>query len=199
MTSNSAAGSVTAFLGHRRLATGSTAEVAGQIKRVLRPGEVEPLIFDDLTGRPVEIDLRGTTDEVLARLKAGESAASSGSPARVARRRRSPGRPRLGVVGREVTLLPRHWAWLNQQPGGASVTLRKLVEAARRGDGEGGRRRQGQEAAYRFMVATAGNLPGFEEATRALFAGNRSAFEEHTSVWPVDLANYARSLAASAF
>jgi hypothetical protein len=173
--------------------------VVGQIKQVMRPGQVEPLIFDDQTGRPVEIDLRGTTDEVLARLKAGGSAGSSGSAPKVGRKRRSPGRPRLGVVGREVTLLPRHWAWLNQQPGGASVTLRKLVEAAKRGDGDGGRRRLGQEAAYRFMVAVAGNMLGFEEATRALFAGNRTAFEESTSGWPVDVANYTRSLAAQAF
>ncbi|HZJ02412.1 MAG TPA: DUF2239 family protein, partial [Thermoleophilia bacterium] len=104
-----------------------------------------------------------------------------------------------GVVGREVTLLPRHWEWLNAQPGGASVALRKLVEQARRANEGKDRVRRSQEGAFRFMSAMAGNEPGFEEATRALFAGDRQRFEHHSESWSVDLRDYARALAADAF
>ena len=110
-----------------------------------------------------------------------------------------PGRPRLGVVAREVTLLPVHWQWLNGQPGGASVTLRKLVEAARRVNAAKDRIRSAREAAYRFMTAMSGNAPGFEEAIRALFAGNRARFEEFTESWPVDLRDHARRMASPSF
>ncbi len=74
---------------------------------------------------------------------------------------RGRGRPKLGVVAREVTLLPRHWDWLNAQPGGASVALRKLVEQARRANGDADRARAAREAAYHFMSAMAGDLPAF--------------------------------------
>jgi hypothetical protein len=96
-------------------------------------------------------------------------------------------------VAREVTLLPRHWDWLAKQPGGASVALRKLVEDARR-DGRGDRRAR-QEAAFRFMAALAGNAPGYEEATRALFADDAAAFDAHSRLWPADVRDHARRLA----
>lgn len=143
-----------------------------------------PLIFDDATGKPVDVDLRGSPEEVRARL---EPAA------------RGPGRPKLGVTAREVTLLPRHWDWLAAQPGGASVTLRRLVEEARRGGGGKERRRQAQDAAYRFMSAMAGDAPGYEEATRALYAGDGARFEAQTQAWPADVRDHARRLAADAF
>ena len=111
---------------------------------------------------------------------------------------RGRGRPKLGVTAREVTLLPRHWDWLAAQPGGASVALRKLVEDARRVSTNGDRRRVAQEAAYRFMQALAGDLPGYEEATRALFAGDFARFEEHTAHWPDDVREHAGLLAADA-
>ena len=111
---------------------------------------------------------------------------------------RGPGRPKLGVVAREVTLLPRHWDWLNAQPGGASVALRKLVEEARRANEGKDRVRQSQEAAYRFMSVMAGNRPGFEEATRALFAGRAGRFDQLIEPWPEDVRHYARKLAAPA-
>ena len=76
------------------------------------------------------------------------------------------------MVAREVTLLPRHWEWLAQQSGGASVALRRLVDQARRGTEDKDRIRRAQEAAYRFMSAMAGNRPNFEDAIRALFAGD---------------------------
>jgi hypothetical protein len=119
-------------------------------------------------------------------------AAAQAQPGTEAPRR--PGRPKLGVVAREVTLLPRHWEWLNGQPGGASVALRKLVEDARRGSASKDRARRMQEAAYRFMSAMAGNLPGFEEATRALFAGEPDRLAEHVRAWPEDVRTHLERL-----
>jgi hypothetical protein len=151
------------------------------------------LIFDDQSGKQIDLDWRGSSEEVLARLYSGASV-TPGHPAA-----RGRGRPRLGVVSREITLLPRHWAWLNAQPGGASVALRKLVEDARRQNGMQDRVRQAQEACYGFITAMAGNLPGFEEAARALFAGRQDKFETVAASWPQDIGNHARQLAAAAF
>jgi hypothetical protein len=111
---------------------------------------------------------------------------------------RGPGRPKLGVVAREVTLLPRHWEWLARQTGGASVALRKLVEEARRTGEVGHRVRQAQEAAYRFMSVMAGNRPNYEEAIRALFAGEASRFEKLIAEWPADVRRHAARLAQGA-
>jgi len=113
--------------------------------------------------------------------------------------RTGPGRPRLGVVAREVTLLPRHWRWLSVQPGGASVALRKLVEDARRAHAGSDRQRDAQEAAYRFMSAMAGDAHGFEEAARALFAVDEKHFEEHIADWPQDVREHAQMLAVGVF
>ena len=110
-----------------------------------------------------------------------------------------PGRPRLGVVAREVTLLPRHWDWLNDQPGGASAALRRLVDQARKANAGRDRIRRAQEATYRFMSAMAGDEPGFEEATRALFAGRPAVFDALTDAWPPDVRDHSRKLAAPAF
>ena len=175
----------TAFEGARRIATGRRAEVALKVREVFDRGERAPvLIFDDVTGEQIELDVRGTAEEVIGRYSA---------PAR------GPGRPRLGVIAREVTLLPRHWELLNGQPGGASVALRKLVEEARRTHEVRDRVRRSREAAYRFMAALAGNFPDFEEATRALFAGDRGRFDALIEPWPVDVREHARMLAVDAF
>jgi hypothetical protein len=169
----------TAFAGVRRIAAGDLKTVALEVQRVLESGQLAPvLIFDDDSGEVIDFDFR---------------AAREPEPPR------GPGRPRLGVVAREVTLLPRHWDWLSSQPGGASVALRKLVEAAKRVNVGKDRIRVAQEAAYRFMSAMAGNEPGFEEALRALFAGKRESFEERIAGWPEDVRAHARKLAAAAF
>lgn len=161
--------------------------------------ESEPvLIFRDATGEQVDVDLQGSLKQILKHLPAFslfqpdepevETAASSG-----------PGRPKLGVTAREVTLLPRHWTWLGEQPGGASVTLRKLVEAARQTSQQQDQIRRAREACYRFMTAIAGNQPAFEDANRALFAGQHLAFEKALSAWPADVRAYALMLASKAF
>jgi uncharacterized protein len=183
----------TAFKGARCIATGELAEVALKAKTAVDSGE-QVLIFDDTTSQSIEVDFRGSAEEVLQRLAQTDglpTAAASDAP-------RGPGRPKLGVVAREITLLPRHWDWLNAQPGGASVALRKLVEEARRANEGKDRVRQSQEAAYRFMSVMAGNRPGFEEATRALFAGNRDRFDQLIEPWPKDVRHHASKLAADA-
>ena len=181
MTAN-AQTAVTAFAGARIVATGPLAEALPSIKAAADAGQAV-LIFSDATARVLEVDLRGNLADAQDRLPSVEA--------------RGPGRPKLGVVAREVTLLPRHWDWLATQPGGASVALRKLVEAAARSPAE--EKRLAQEVAYRFMMAMAGNLPGLEEANRALFAGDRRRFELETESWPPDVRDYALRQAASAF
>jgi hypothetical protein len=182
-----------AFAEGRLLAAGPLIEVALAIKNA--PPDAHVLAFDDATGEVVDLDLRGTKQEIIARL-AERPKGPAAAPERPKAEPRGPGRPKLGVVAREVTLLPRHWDWLAAQPGGASVTLRKLVEAARRGGETDGRRRAAREAAYRFMTAMAGDLPGFEEAIRALFAGDRARFDAQMAGWPKDIRDYALRLAA---
>ncbi|MEO6339549.1 MAG: DUF2239 family protein [Caulobacteraceae bacterium] len=177
-----------AFYGARRIATGNVIDVALTAKSLLDNDPAAALLIFDTDARPVDIDFRGGPEDVRARLEA-----------RFATPPRGPGRPKLGVTAREVTLLPRHWDWLSRQPGGASVALRKLVERASR-DGDGaGRVRRAQEIAYRFMSAMAGNEPGFEEAARALFGGNRPHFEAMTATWPEDVRAHAMALATGAF
>ncbi len=183
----------TAFEGFEQLASGDLAIVVLKAKEAIdRPGAAPVLIFDDATSETVEVDFRGTADDVLKRL-------ALAPPGPIRELPRGPGRPRLGVVAREVTLLPRHWDWLNNQPGGASVALRKLVDGARRANEGLDRVRRSQEAAYRFMSALAGNLPGFEEAARALFAGDGLRFEERIAAWPADVKDHTRKLSAVAF
>lgn len=180
-----------AFEGSTCVATGPLAEVALAVKAAVEKGvSREILVFDAVTSRPIEIDTRGTPDEVLARLAPGSEGPA---PAR------SPGRPKLGVVAREVTLLPRHWDWLRAQPGGASVTLRKLVDQARRTNGGKDRMRQAQDSAYRFMSAVGGDLPQFEEATRALFAGDPVVFAALIADWPADIRRHVEKLATAVF
>ena len=179
-------GNFTAFIGQRRLATGPLADVALAIRKSTKPAGHQPiLIFDDTSGRSVDIDLRGTDEEVLARFPSSTPATEPPAP-----EPRGRGRPKLGVIAREVTLLPRHWDWLASQPGGASVALRKLVEEARRTNGDRDRHRAARDAAYHFMSAMAGNFNGFEEASRALFADDRRRFVELVAAWPDDVRDH---------
>ncbi|HET7370033.1 MAG TPA: DUF2239 family protein [Gammaproteobacteria bacterium] len=191
----------TAFEGFRCVASGGLTDVVLKTKSVIDRNDRAPvLIFDDVTSELIEVDFRGTADDVLHRLaEAANNSSTSGSDRANHQPPRGRGRPKLGVVGREVTLLPRHWDWLNAQPGGASVALRKLVEQARRSNGGRDDKRRAQEAAYRFMSHIAGNLRDFEEATRALFAADGEFFNEKISSWPEDIRDHASKLAAAAF
>ena len=167
-----------AFAGPRRLAAGALNETAAAVARARDLGEDAPLlIFDAVTSEPVEVE-------------AGDAAARSS---------RGRGRPKLGVTAREVTLLPRHWDWLSRQSGGASAALRRLTEAARRGDAATENLRAGRESLYRFLTVMVGDAPGYEEAIRALFGGDRTAFEARASAWPDDIRDHAAALAEAAF
>jgi hypothetical protein len=157
----------TAFIGPQRLAAGPLAEVAIAVMQASRRPAVPPIIiFSDATGQPIDLDLRGTEREIIARLPQPASPPDVETDETAAAEPRGRGRPRLGVVAREVTLLPRHWEWLGAQPGGASVALRKLVEEARRTNGDADRTRAARDAAYRFMSVMAGNLAGFADDIR---------------------------------
>ena len=157
-----------AFDGHRRIATGSLASVVTAVHATRAEGPL--LVIRHRDGAVVDLDTRGSVADMLARLGVGAAPR---------------GRPRLGVVAREVTLLPRHWDWLAAQPGGASVVLRRLIDAARREDA--GNNRAARDAAYRFMATIAGDLPGFEAASRALFAGDAAQFAALITGWPADI------------
>lgn len=187
----------TAFAGPHRIASGELRHVALKAKQAFDAG-TSVRVFEDASGGLVELPLELPAGELLRRLAEPLAASEPEAPAP-----RGPGRPKLGVVAREVTLLPRHWAWLAAQPGGASVALRRLVEGARAvaadGDGQRDRRRSGQEAAYRFMQAMAADERGYADALRALFAGDIGKFEEHSAAWPDDVREHAALLAADAF
>ena len=177
----------TAFAGERLLAAGDLVTVGLAAQTATEAGE-SVLIFEDATARPRDVDLRGSADDLRRRL-------CDEADAQPPTERRGPGRPKLGVAAREVTLLPRHWDWLATQPGGASAALRRLVEEARRAGETQARPRVARETAYRFMTTMAGNRPHYEEATRALFAGDGAKFTELTEDWPADIRDHARALA----
>ena len=181
----------TAFDGHTKLAAGPLSEVvrAVAIGRD-RPDCAAVLVFEDRTGAQIDLDLRGSIEEIIARYQALEAHASAPAAPAGPEIPRNPGRPRLGVVPREVTLLPQHWEWLAAQPGGASVTIRKLVEQARRTGANDERVRVARETAYRFLYAVGGNLPQFDEVSRALFAGDQPRLESLTADWPRDVRDY---------
>ncbi len=192
----------TAFIGQRLLFSGPLAEAAIAVARNVGPAETV-LVFDDATGRIIDLDLRGSDAEILGRLsehpgssvdRSHPDAGATGAGANEDGQR-GRGRPKLGVVAREVTLLPRQWEWLAAQSGGASATLRRLVDDARKAVHPHQQRRAAQEAAYRFMLAAAGDLPGYEEATRSLFADDRASFEKRIAPWPEDIRAYAMRLA----
>lgn len=183
-----------AFLGVRRVAGGSLDETVAGLKAHLDAGGPEALVFEDQTGRQLELDLSGSLDEALERARQ-DYAPSDGHLE--AGRNAGPGRPKLGVTSREVSLLPRHWEWLERQaPGGASAGLRRLVEAAMKSGGEQAKR--AREATSKFMWAMTGNLPNFEEATRALFAKDQPRLEQLIEGWPHDLHAHVLTLSREA-
>jgi uncharacterized protein len=199
MNPGSDAAAYIAFEGDRCIASGDLRNVARAAKEALaRRKDAPVLVFDGKSG-PIDLDFRGSIDDVLARLPAISGAPAAATEDAATPIPRGPGRPKLGVVAREVTLLPRHWEWLAQQSGGASVALRRLVDEARRASKDKDRIRQAQEAAYRFIAAMGENKPHYEEVARALFAGDPGRFTTWTASWPADVRDHARRLAAAAF
>jgi hypothetical protein len=182
----------TAFAGQRRVATGHIRSVLAAIKREPESGG-QVLIFSDQSGAQHEFDLRGSEAEVLARVDADPAFAPSQTPTRS-----GPGRPRLGVVSREVSLLPRHWEWLERQPGGASASLRRLVENAKKSGLRSERARDARYAAGKFMWGIAGDLPDFEEASRALYAKDQERLEGLIAAWPEDVRAHVLQLTRAA-
>jgi hypothetical protein len=207
MMHNTLPGLCIAFNGMQHLATGTFAEVALKIKEVVDSERHQPiLMFDARSSELLEVDTRGSASDVA--LRYASTAATDGAAALVhdtfpappaAEGPRARGRPRLGVVAREVTLLPRHWDWLASQPGGASVALRMLVDGARRSNAGRDTARASRDAAYKFMSAIASSLETFEEASRALFAGDRHQFETQLASWPADVRSHALVLAHESF
>ncbi|MES2743497.1 MAG: DUF2239 family protein [Pseudomonadota bacterium] len=207
MKTDQAVKTFTAFSGTRCLGSGPIETVALLAMPLVQGSpETTVLFFDDDSGREVDLNLRGSEADVLVRLVEQfpaapveaegeyESEAAQEQPAA-----RGRGRPKLGVVAREVTLLPRHWDWLNSRPGSASVALRKLVDEARHAHAERDERQRAQKATFVFISAMAGDLTYFEEASRALFAGERGRFRQFIEAWPTDIRRHAERLAAHAF
>lgn len=196
---------VTAFRGHQQLAAGPLGDVARVVWHSLReapPSRSAVLVFDDATGHVIDLEMRGDESDMLAHLEASARRHSDtsvdaalapvavGDAEQAGGARRARGRPRLGVVAKEVTLLPRHWAWLGSQPGGASVALRRLVDDARRANAANEHARAARDAAYRFMHAVAGDLSHFEEASRALYRGDRDRLGFILDAWPGDVRDF---------
>jgi len=183
----------TAFIGHRLLAQGDLVKVALKVKRKLKDdAQASILIFSDLTGKQMDFDLRGTEKEVEDRLQkfvAGEPDNSN----------QGRGRPKLGVVAREVSLLPRHWEWLSTQTGGASATIRLLIDDARKKTSGRDVIKQSLERTHAFMTSIGGDLPGYEEALRALYAKDEGKFHKQLLHWPTHVKEHAHKLAAAAF
>lgn len=199
----------TAFEGSTCIASGALIDVALAAKAAFDRSALQALpspilIFNDATSETIELDWRGSMDEFVARLALlplaenlpDESAQASPDTPDTPR---GPGRPRMGVVAREITLLPRHWEWLAGQSGGASVALRKLVEVARRDSQVKDRVRQARNVGYKFMSTLAGHEAGFEEASRALFGGDQAGFGALIAQWPVDVRAHLKKIATDAF
>lgn len=185
----------TAFNGSTRLARGPLHEVVLEVKHQLKAApQSSILVFSDLTGKEMDFDLRGSDKEVLQRLQVYLSPeASDEIPAA------GPGRPKLGVIAREVSLLPRHWEWLSTQTGGASATLRQLVEDAKKNLSVKDKLKQAQERTYKFMSTMAGNLPNFEEAVRALYAKDKKKLKEQIAAWPTDIKTHVKDISQEVF
>ena len=179
-----------AFAGFRQVAIGDHAQVVNALRKLPTTEDTLVRVFNDATGERIDLDLRPEAEAALSPSAAAEASATEASAARPV------GRPKLGVVAREVTLLPRHWEWLGRQPGGASVTLRRLVDESRKASEGRVSVRASRENAYRFMSEMAGDFAGFEEASRALFAGDKPKFEGLVAPWPEDVRLQLAKLAA---
>ena len=179
-----------AFVGDTLLIHDTLPRVAIAVRRALDRGEQRPIVvMDSTSAQIVDLDLRGTEDEIIARLASSDAPILAQEP-----RSAGPGRPRLGVVSREVSLLPRHWEWLKTQRGGASAALRRLVDDARRNSSERDRLAAAQEAVDRYLRIMAGDRPHYEEALRAFYANRDADLTQHVEQWPEDVRSHLATL-----
>jgi hypothetical protein len=195
-----------AFCGYTCIAR---AEIWGVVSAVKQASDGDSkdrlVVYDDQSSEVIELDLRGSADDVLARLASHPILAQrpemetpppelTPDGQRDGKKQSGPGRPKLGVVSREVSLLPRHWDWLSRQSGGASAALRRLVDEARKSNLEKDRLSEAQQAVHRFLWDMAGNLPSFEEVTRAFYAGDFEKVRLLIQDWPPDVRVHTKRL-----
>ncbi|MCC2615272.1 DUF2239 family protein [Aestuariibacter halophilus] len=136
---------------------------------------IEPYLYEVNTCQRIDIDWYGSADEVIAKL-----------PNTLAPTPAKRGRPKLGVTSKEVTLLPRHWQWLSKQRGGASTTLRRLVDQAINNMSAKEQLHMLQSQLYNLMTVMADEA-GFEEASRALYRADNEAFQRAIQTWPDEI------------
>ena len=195
MTSTANGPAWVAFEHHRRTAAGQPAAVITAVQQRLgMDPNAMPVVLDATTSERIELDWRAPLERLLTLLPTPASETADSEAADEAPR--GPGRPKLGVTAREVTLLPRHWEWLARQPGGASVALRKLVQSAMREGSAADAKRRATDAAYRFMSIIGGDLPHYEEVSRALFAGELARLRALVGGWPADVSEHLLALTA---
>ena len=184
----------TAFEDHKILSQGFLEDVVLKVKKRLEKSpESQIVIYSDATGKSMDFNFQGSEKEVLKRLEVyttpeNTTEASSG-----------PGRPKLGVISREVSLLPKHWEWLATQSGGASNTLRKLVEENMKKTSGVLTVKTAQERTYKFMSVEAGDLENYEEALRALYRKDKERFTSEIKTWPRDVQKHILELAKPVF
>lgn len=187
MTNPTSSFSHLAFAGDEIIARGALPDVALAVHRALQSGEQRTVIvLESATSQVVDLDLRGSDQDIVQRLGPPADCTSTASPDRAP----GPGRPRLGVVSREVSLLPRHWDWLKSQRGGASATLRRLVDEARKQSRGRDETSQLQEAIDRYLRVMAGDRPNYEEALRAFYAHRDADLRDLVAAWPADVRSH---------
>ncbi|MGI1678401.1 MAG: DUF2239 family protein [Cellvibrionaceae bacterium] len=190
-----------AFYQNRRIASGGIQFVATEVKQSLVDEADKAIILDSTTGETIEIDFRGSLESINEQFTSPSLIDNNSKIEELEKTEKTPkrGRPKLGVVAREITLLPRHWDWLKEQQGGASVALRKLVEQARKENESKDNLKKAQEYLYRFLTTITSHYPEYEEALRALFAGDSKKFEQQISAWPKDIILQIKKMAVPAF
>ena len=187
---------ITAFEVEKIFCSGPKIEVILAMKNELSKSPNKRfLCFEDTSGQQIDFDISGTKEEIIQRLSTHTITAPEPISADENKAiDKKLGRPKLGVVPKEVTLLPRHWLWLGAQSGGASATIRRLVEQASKANSGENKRKKCQESAYRFLSAVAGNYPNYEEVLRAIFRDDEKMISNLTSEWPKDIVTYAQKL-----
>lgn len=172
-----------AFSGDIKISSGPILKVAEATKKhLIKKPNSDIQIFDHDTGQFLEVDFRGSLSQVVERMKKSFIIETE--------KIRGPGRPKLGVVSKEITLLPKHWDWLNLQANGASGSIRKLIDEAMKRNVAKDELKRSQNSVYKFMTIMAGNYPLYEEALRAFYANDNAKFKYIITNWPKDVRDH---------